>query len=766
MSIFRTKAFCGILAAVIASAMAVSSLMCTTYAEGTETQEDDVVTVFTTNDIHGVVSGEGTVGMDTLAAVKASTPNSLLVDAGDATQGASFATISLGEDVIRMMNATGYDLLVPGNHEFDYGIDQLLANYDVADFEFISANVNYNGNPLFTSNKVFDVNGHTVGFVGLTTADTATSTNPTQLVGVEFTDEIKAAEESIMELADKADAIILVGHMGNDSTIDSYTSEELLNGLSSEALAEVTAFVDGHSHTIEETVFEKDGAKVPVVQTGTGFVNLGKVTVSFDENGVASSEVDVLAAEDVAKYPLTEQGKAKADEVNEVLAEISSKQQEILGEELCENDTPLWGGYVYYDYAEPRIVETNYGDFVTDAFAEYGRLFAEKQNLDMPVIGVENGGGISSTLPYGTVTRGDVLNAFNHGNTVTALQVSPYELFLALESGLAMTGQDETGLLIREKVSGSFLQVSGLTYTYDPAGESNSKITSVVLNDGTVLDRTDNEHKLILVTNSYVAAWFDAEDKLGELGGEDYIVERYLLELTEDGTKPLSVPTDGGRIKISNDKSPDTYELSVPVYDASTLAATPGGTITEESKPLAGRTVNVRIDDATAVEYVTDENGMINLTLAKGPHTLYLEESADKLPVYVNNYSGSGISVTAEGYFRLGFAASADLPVYEKPTETDDSETDTSETETSETDTSEKDKTEANASESNAPESDITNTDTSETDDSSSGVSTTKASANANASGGNPNTGAGASLSLSAILVAAFCALRAAKRHI
>lgn len=759
MSIFNTKVFRGVVSAITASAVTLSSLVFITYADEAQTS-GDTVTVFTTNDIHGVVGGDGTVGMDTLAAVKASTSNSLLVDAGDATQGASFATVSLGEDVIRVMNAAGYDLMVPGNHEFDYGIDQLLANDNAADFDFISANVTYNGDPLFTGSKVFDVNGHSLGFIGLTTADTATSTNPTQLNGVEFTDEVKAAEEAIAQIADKTDAIILVGHMGNNSNIDSYTSEELLDGLSAESLSEVTAFVDGHSHTVEETVFEKNGAKVPVVQTGTGFVNMGKVTVSFDENGVASADVDVLTAEEVSEYPLTDEGKAKADEVNEVLAEINGKQQEILGKELCQNDTPLWGGYVYYDYAEPRIVETNYGDFVTDAFASYGRRYAEKQNLDMPVIGVENGGGVSSTLPYGTVTRGDVLNAFNHGNTVTVLKVSPYELFLALESGLAMTGQDETGLLIREKVSGSFLQVSGLVYTYDPAGESNRKVTSVVLDDGTVLDRNDNEHKLILVTNSYVAAWFDAEDKLGELGGEDYIVERYLLELTEDGTKPLSVPTDGGRIKIANDKSPDTYELSVPVYDASTLTATPGGTVTEESKTLAGRIVNVRIDDASAVEYVTDQNGMINLILAKGPHTLYLEESADDLPVYVNNYSGSGVSVTAEGYFRLGFAASADLPVYEKPTESDGSENGSQETEKPQTNTSE-----ADGDESSATQSDTTMTDTPKTDASGSGAPAAKASANVNTYGDNPNTGAGASISLSAILVAAFCGLRAAKRR-
>ena len=760
MSLLKTRAFRRIIVTVTASALAVSSFMFTSYADVSDTQNADTVTVFTTNDIHGVVGGEGTVGMDTLAAIKESTPNSLLVDAGDATQGSSFATVTLGEDVIKMMNVAGYDLMVPGNHEFDYGIDQLLTNYNEADFEFISANVNYNGDPLFTGSKVIDVNGHSVGFVGLTTADTATSTNPAQLSGIEFTDEVKAAEAAVNELAYKTDAIILVGHMGNDSTIDSYTSEELLNGLSSQSLSEVTAFVDGHSHTVEETVFEKDGVKVPIVQTGTGFVNLGKVTVAFDENGEASAEVDVLTAEETSEYPITEQGMAKADDVNKVLSEINDNHKAILGEELCENDTPLWGGYVYYDYAEPRIVETNYGDFVTDAFASYGRLYSEKHNINLPVIGVENGGGISSTLPYGTVTRGDVLNAFNHGNTVTALQVSPYELFLALESGLTMTGQDDTGLLIREKVSGSFLQVSGLSYTYDPQGESNSKITSVVLDDGTVLDRTDNEHSLILITNSYVAAWFDAEDKLGELGGEDYIVERYLLETTENGTKPLNIPTDGGRIKIANDKSPETYDVSVPVYDYTTLEATPGATITEASKTLAGRIVNIRIDDEAAVEYVTDENGMINLTLTKGPHTLYLEESSDNMPVYVNNYSGSGLSVTSEGYFRLGFAASAELPVYEEQPVTD-----ATEPETTETDSTEMETTESNSLDNDASNTEPVNTDTSDNGDFDNSVSATEAQNNSNSSSDNPNTGAGvASVSLSALLVAAFCALRVSKR--
>ena len=641
-------------ATVTAAALMLFSLTFTAFAAE---EESTTVTIFTTNDIHGaIVSGD--IGLDTIAAIKASTPNALLVDAGDATQGRSFATITKGKDVIEAMNAAGYDLHVPGNHEFDYGKEQFLANRDTAAFPFISSNILLDEEPMLDSTVVIEAGGRSIGFVGVTTTYTALSNNPNLLVGMEFTDEINAVEAGINALAEKnVDAIVIVGHLGEEEYAVPCTSEQLLDGLSASALAEVTAFVDGHSHTVEDKVFRKNGAAVPIVQTGTQLTNLGKVTITFDKNGV-TAEADVLSPEETSAYPITKEGEAAAAKVVETLSKISAEQQEILGEELCENDTPLWGGYVYYDYAEPRIVETNYGDFVTDALAERGRSFAEELGLDLPVIGVENGGGISSALPYGTITRGDVLSAFNHGNVVEVLNISPYELFLALNSGLTMTGQDETGLLIREKVSGSFLQVSGITYTYDPAAEGN-KVVSVVLDDGTELEPTDTEHSLILVTNNYVGAWFDSEDKIGELGGEDYIVASYILEQTENGTKSLSVPTDGGRIKIAGDKSPDKYTIAVPVLSG------------EET--LTNRIVHLRIDDGAAVQYVTDENGNINLTLAKGPHTLYLEES--NVPVYVNNYSGSGTVTVAAGYYRFAFEVSselpeADLPEYEEPEET------------------------------------------------------------------------------------------------
>lgn len=106
------------------------------------------LTVLHTNDMHGalVSSGTSTIGADETAGIRAAaekTDNTLLVDAGDATQGGTLAALSQGADVITLMNAAKYDAMVLGNHEFDYGQDVLLENVRNADFPVLSANTVY-----------------------------------------------------------------------------------------------------------------------------------------------------------------------------------------------------------------------------------------------------------------------------------------------------------------------------------------------------------------------------------------------------------------------------------------------------------------------------------------------------------------------------------------------------------------------------------------------------------------------------------------------
>ena len=618
-------------------------------------REAATVILLSTNDVHGSVVGndKGVIGMAKAAEIKASTQNAILIDAGDATQGASFASITTGADVIKAMNVAGYDVMAAGNHDFDYGAATLHQNAELATFPILAANVKKDGNTLLPASTVIERAGYKIGFVGLTTTSTATSTNPTLLEGVTFESELATAKAQIASLKDSTDAIVLICHMGDNSAAVSCTSAQLLDGLTDEERKEVGAIIDGHSHNVEKLTIEG----IPVVQTGLNFANIGKVTLNFtdSEQGVAfTASADVIDYETATAFEGTAAGLQKGSEVSAALAEIEEEHKVVLGQSLGTLDHPLFGGYVCYDYVESRVVETAYGDFVTDAFKFYAQKFADNNAYDLPVVAVENGGGISQSLPTwyynGTaVTVGDVLNAFNHANIVEVIKVSPKDLFAALEKGLMTTGQDgETGKLIIPKkedgsfsVSGSFLQCSGFSYTYDPAGASGAKVTEVKLADNTVLDRNDAENKILLATNNYVSTFFPNSEKVGELGGEDMIVADYIKQTSVDGVLDYDCAYD--RIAIANDASPKTYSATFTVKSGDSAAA--------------NQTFTLTIDGKRTEQVVTDADGKFTVTLSKGAHYLQLEGKSNF--VYVNNYSGTGVSNVKDGYFTFNFLLTA-----------------------------------------------------------------------------------------------------------
>lgn len=105
----------------------------------------------------------------------------LLVDAGDHVQGGVIGTLSKGEYIVDIMNYLKYDAAVPGNHEFDYGMDQFLhIAKDLAKYPYISANfTGKDGTPYFDAYKIFEVKGVKVAFVGVCTPETFTKSTPT-----------------------------------------------------------------------------------------------------------------------------------------------------------------------------------------------------------------------------------------------------------------------------------------------------------------------------------------------------------------------------------------------------------------------------------------------------------------------------------------------------------------------------------------------------------------------------------------------------------
>ncbi len=614
--------------------MTVSAQTAGNQEDGDAVQE---VIIYHTNDTHGYLNGDGEeiVGIALAAGLKESTPNSILVDAGDATQGLPLASLTKGADVIELMNLAGYDLMTPGNHEFDFGTETFLSNAQKADFPVLAANIYRNGSPLLKDvqedssgcHAVLEQNGVRIGFFGLTTADTASSTNPAGIKDLEFRDEIETAKTEINHLEEEgADVIVAMCHMGNMDA--SCTSADLADAMTGEYQDKIDIIIDGHSHTVENE--ETNG--ILIVQTGSGMAGIGKLTLEVRGDEVSASE-ELLGPADLADI-------VPDAAVAERLKQIESSQSDLLGETVGTTETTLWAGQVGV-VALTRLVETNYGDFTADAFRSAAETYLQilGTDTDLPVIAVENGGGIRAMSPNGDITMGDLISAFPFSNTIYLKKVTPAILYEVMEvSGTALDGQDkETGMLLQQTNSGGFLQISGFTTVFNPDGEEGQKVVSITLDGQTEpLDREDTTTEIMMASNNYIMSGGNDYTmladlpKYGEAGGELETVQTYLESCMKDGVLQGYAGT-GNRIQMRGDGyEPKDYTASVLIADQS-------------GEPLAGQELSYRVDGGQRQNGITDENGILQITLSDGAHGVRLADTQQE--IYVDNYSGFGITV-------------------------------------------------------------------------------------------------------------------------
>ena len=142
------------------------------------------ITILHTNDMHArAVEQSPAMGFAKVAGIvdkyRSENPNTLLLDAGDAVHGTTFATLVRGESIVQVMNEIGYQAIVPGNHEFNYGSERLVELSKMMKFPMLSANVKKNdGTRLFEPYLIKEVDGVKIGIIALTTPETMYKTNP------------------------------------------------------------------------------------------------------------------------------------------------------------------------------------------------------------------------------------------------------------------------------------------------------------------------------------------------------------------------------------------------------------------------------------------------------------------------------------------------------------------------------------------------------------------------------------------------------------
>lgn len=413
------------------------------------------VTILYTNDVHTYIDKQSPkLTYAAIADLKQSYQNAgkdvLLVDAGDHVQGTAYGSMDEGASIIKLMNAAGYDVATPGNHEFDYGMDRAKAIMKEADFPYLSCNwVDLRTTlRVLPSVKVFVRGGRRIAFVGVTTPETFTKSTPAYFMDkaqrkyiydIQGGEDGKKLYDAVQKAIDKAkllaDVVIGLGHLGVDPSSSPWTSEEVIAHTSG-----FDAFIDGHSHTVMENkqVQDASGKAVTLTQTGSYFANVGEMTIAAD--GTITT-----------KLIPTHEG---------MDADIAAMQtgwvntvDDMLGEKIAVGDSDFYVSDPATGKRRIRSAETNLGDFVADGIYTY---FNEVEKLHCDVA-IMNGGGIRADVPAGDWTFKTCKQVSPFGNVACLMSVTGKQIQDALEFAARFAGEDG-------KENGGFLQVAGATY--------------------------------------------------------------------------------------------------------------------------------------------------------------------------------------------------------------------------------------------------------------------------------------------------------------
>ena len=394
--------------------------------------------------------------------------NVTLVDAGDAIQGGPIGTLSKGEYIVDIMNYIGYDIACPGNHEFDYGMENFLklstetskANYICCNFRDLE------GNPILSPYTLIKYGDLTIAYLGINTPESFTKSSP-----IYFQDEngnyiydfaqgekgqtlYKTVQKYVDEaIKEGANYVVAIGHLGDEGASEYWSSKSLIKNTYG-----IDIFIDGHSHEVySEILKNKKGKNVLLAQTGTKLQNLGKITINTKNKKITSEFISNYKAQD-------------EDAVNYIEG-IKNKFSDVLQEVVAKSSVTLTTLDPTTHKRAIRNSETNLGDFCADAY----RVMVGAD------IAFANGGGIRADIEEGDITYEEIINVHPFGNEICMIETTGQDILDALEVGACEYPVE----------NGGFLQVSGLSYTIDPSIPS-----SVVFNERGQFVKVDGKYRV------------------------------------------------------------------------------------------------------------------------------------------------------------------------------------------------------------------------------------------------------------------------------
>ncbi|RXT02777.1 LysM peptidoglycan-binding domain-containing protein [Ammoniphilus sp. CFH 90114] len=540
------------------------------------------ITLLHTNDSHsrvfeGEYDGMGFAKLATLVKQQEEkNANTLLLDAGDTFHGQTFATLTKGESIAKVLNEVGYDGMAAGNHDFNYGYERLLELADIVNFPILSANVIYEetGKRVLTPYVVKEVDGIKLGFFGLSTPETHYKTHPKNVEGLKFTDPVEAAKEMVDELSKQGvDAIIAVTHLGTDAS-STDTSIKVAEGAPG-----IDLIIDGHSHTMDNIGV----SKTKIVSAGEYLKNLGVVELEFKGKELTSLNNNLITKEETA----TIEPDAK---VQTVMEEVETTQKAILAEVVGNTTAALDG-----ERDQVRKGETNLGNLITDAMLDAtGADFS-----------ITNGGGIRASIDAGEITKGEVITVLPFGNYIQTKDITGKDVKAALENGASGYPANH----------GAFAHVAGLTYKIDDTKPVGERVHSIMIQGQPI----DLNKTYSMATNDFMAAGGDNYTMFKDLAytGDFPALDEAVIQYIK--AKGAITPATEGRIVV------EAMAVEAPQPVEAVKPAQPAPVVTEQKQP----TTNVYVVQAgdtlskIAREYGTTWQALHKLNKLKNPNLIY-----------------------------------------------------------------------------------------------------------------------------------------------
>lgn len=453
---------------------------------------DDSITIIHFNDCYNVQRNQQSGGAASfLTAINQHRHlNPLILFSGDIISPSFISTFTKGEQMIPVLNDIGVHCAVFGNHEFDFGVDNLIQFVKKTSFPWLLSNVidKETSNQL-GDGKIYHIierGGLKFGLIGLIEEEWLSTLSTLDSSDVIYEDFVtKGRELSKMLKSDphNVDYVIALTHFRRPNDIRL-----------ADSVPEIDLILGGHDHDYD--IIERPNCYV--IKSGTDFREFSIITLKVNPNYVESkqgnsnnrnSSEKIKAVSDLSikrieciNYPPDKNLEMKLDKF---VSSIDEKMEQVLGQFHCDLDGR---------FAMIRNYETNLGNFVTD-------IMLASTHADLAIL---NSGTLRSDRihPKGDFTMRDLYNILGYIDPIAVLNASGEQIWKALENGVSQW----------PKLEGRFPQVSGCSFTFDPSKPPMQRIdpSSISIGDETI--QLDKQYRL--TTKDYLASGKDGYDML------------------------------------------------------------------------------------------------------------------------------------------------------------------------------------------------------------------------------------------------------------